>query len=134
MKTIRAITIGVAIWAIGVVSYSLSFFFLIMKNPEQQANTVLFLVVMPLVWLGSALYYKNGSTTHGYKVGLTFLLVAAALDALITVPLFMVPQGVGHLEFFTSIGFWVIALEFILVALLYWVINVRPKAISTQKV
>ncbi len=132
MKTTRAIAIGIAIWGLGVASYSASFFVPIMENAEQQANIVLFLAVMPLVWLGSRFYYKKDASTHGHKVGLMFLMTAAALDALITVPLLIIPAGGSYVEFFTAIGFWIIAFEFILVTLLYWVLKVQPSTLSNQ--
>ena len=88
---------------------------------------VLFIVVMPLVWLGSYLYYQKGSKTHGYFVGQVFLLVAAFLDALITVPLFVIPNGGNHYTFFTDLGFWIIAFELLGVAVLYYYTRVYPK-------
>ncbi len=127
MKTTRAILIGIGIWAAGVSAFTLSYYVPILENPDQQANIVLFTVVMPLVWLGSHLYYKNDRSTHGYLIGQTFLLVAAALDALVTVPVFMIPNGVNHYDFFTDPGFWGIACEFIAVAVLYYYIKVYPK-------
>lgn len=120
MKIIRAILIGIAIWIIGVLFYSISFSVLILEDAENQANMVLFVVVIPLVWLGSSFYYKNGDKTHGFKVGQTMLLTSVALDAIITVPFFMAPNGGNHYSFFTSLGFWIIAFEFLVIATLYW--------------
>ena len=127
MKTLRAALLGVGIWFFAVVFYALSFQFQLLENPEQQANTVLFIVVMPLVWLGSHIYYKKEQTTHGYKVGQVFLITAAVLDAVITVPLFIMPQGGSHLEFFTAPGFWIIAFEMVATAVLYYYIKVYPQ-------
>lgn len=126
MKTIKAILIGMGIWFLAVCFYTLSYQFQIMEDPDQQANIVLFTVVMPLVWLGSYIYYKTGSTSHGYLVGQTFLLVAAFLDAVITVPLFIIPNGGNHYSFFTDIGFWIIAFEMLGVAVLYYYLRVYP--------
>ncbi len=131
MKTVRAIGIGVAIWALGVSAYTLSFFIPVLDNPEQQANTVLFIVVLPLVWFGSKWYYNKERNTHGYWVGQTFFLTAAALDALITVPLLVLPNGGSYYAFFTDPGFWIIGLEFMATAVLYWYSKVYTK---TQKV
>ena len=128
MQKIRAIIIGVGIWAMAVTCYTLSYQFQILENADQQANMVLFTVVMPLVWLGAHLYYKNDDTTHGYAVGQVFLLVAAFLDALITVPLFIIPNGGSHYSFFTDLGFWMIAIELVGVAVLYYYLMVFPKS------
>ena len=132
MKKIRAIVIGIGIWGLGVGAYIGSFFIPLMENPEEQAHLVLFLVVMPLVWFGSKLYYKVGQRTHGYWVGQSFLLTAAALDALITVPFLVIPNGGSHYEFFTSLGFWTIAFEFLSIAVLYYYIKVYTKAVKTS--
>tara|TARA_R110002073_G_scaffold128999_3_gene275120 strand:- start:82359 stop:82760 length:402 start_codon:yes stop_codon:yes gene_type:complete len=128
MKIKRAILLGIIIWSIGILLYSLSYAIPILENPDIQANLVLFIAVMPLIWLGCRFYYKKDSRTHGYLVGQTFLLTAAALDAIITVPFFIMPNGGSHYSFFTDLGFWVIAFEFLLVAVLYWYAKVYPQA------
>lgn len=119
MKTLRAIVIGTGIWGLGVGAYVLSLFIPLMENAEHQANLVLLLAVAPLVWFGSRMYYQKEQKTHGLLVGLVFLMTAAILDALITVPFLLIPNGGSYYEFFTDPGFWVIALEFLGVAMLY---------------
>nr|WP_299344639.1 DUF5367 family protein [Allomuricauda sp.] len=128
MKVTRAVLIGAVIWILGVSFYSLSFFINLMEDAQQQANLVLFITVMPLVWMGSKLYYGKNQNTHGYVVGQTFFLVAATLDALITVPLLVIPNGGSHYEFFTDSGFWLIGLEFITTAMVYWYAKVYAKS------
>lgn len=125
MKKIRAVLIGVAIWFLGVSAFTLSFSIPILEDAELQANMVLFLMVIPLVWLGTKIYFLNGVNTKGYWVGLTFFLVAAALDALITVPYLVIPNGGSYIEFYTDPGFWLIALLFIGVAALYGYLKVK---------
>lgn len=132
MKTKRAIIIGIAIWVIAVLFYSISYYVPILKDADNQANVVLFIVVMPLVWLGCSYFYKKGNRSHGFKVGQTMLLTAVALDALITVPLFVMPNGGNHFSFFTSLGFWIIAFEFLIVATLYWYIKVYPQIVQSK--
>jgi len=133
MKTKRAILLGIAIWIIAILFYSISYYVPILEDADNQANIVLFVVVMPLVWLGASYYYKKGSKTHGFIVGQTMLLTAVTLDALITVPLFIIPNGGNHYSFFTSLGFWIIAFEFLLVSALYWYIRIYPRKISQEK-
>ena len=127
MKIKRALLAGMAIWVIAILFYSISYYFPVLENVETQANLVLFVLVPPLVWLGCTFYYKKDNQTHGYLVGQTMLLTAAALDVFITVPFFVIPEGGSHYSFFTSIGFWIIAAEFLLVAVLYWYARVYPK-------
>ena len=133
MKIKRAIALGILIWSIGILLYSLSYYVPILKNPETQANLVLFVAVIPLVWIGSRLYYKKDSQTHGYLLGQTLLLTAVALDALITVPFFVIPNGGSHYSFFTGLGFWIIAIEFLLVATLYWYARVYTQIKSSKQ-
>ncbi|MDL5514284.1 DUF5367 family protein [Arenibacter sp. M-2] len=133
MKIKRALLIGILIWIIAILFYSASYYVPIMENREAQANLVLFVVVIPLVWLGCAFYYKNDLQTHGYLVGQTMLLTAVVLDGLITVPFFIIPQGGSHYSFFTSLGFWIIAAEFLLVAVLYWYTRVYHKTNLQKK-
>lgn len=127
MKHVRAIVIGFIIWIIGVSVYNLSFTFSIIEDAQQQANMLLFIAVIPLVWFGTKQYYKQGDTTHGYWVGQTFFLTATALDALITVPVFIIPNGGSYYQFFTDLGFWLIGFEFLAIAMLYWYIQFKIK-------
>lgn len=119
MKTFRAIAIGILIWTLGVSAFSLSFLVPILENSEQQANLVLLITVIPLVWFGSKLYYKKDNKTHGMWIGITFFGVAAILDSLITVPLLIVPNGGSHYIFFSDPGFWLIGGVFVTTAILY---------------
>jgi hypothetical protein len=130
MKYLRAISIGIIIWIIGVSVYNLSFTFTIIEDAQQQANMLLFIAVMPLVWFGTKQYYKIDANTHGYWVGQTFFLTAAALDALITVPVFILPNGGSYYQFFTDLGFWLIGFEFLAIAMLYWYIQLGIKKLK----
>jgi hypothetical protein len=133
MKTIlRAIIIGAIIWIIGVSLYSLSFYIPIIENAELQANLILTLAVIPLVWFGAKAYYKKGNNTNGLLVGLTFFLTAAFLDAVITVPYLIIPNGGSYKQFFTDLGFWLIGLEFIVIAALYWHLNISTRKQSNN--
>ncbi len=76
MKTTRAILIGIVIWIIAILFYSISFAIPIVEDLDTQANIVLFVVVMPLIWFGCHFYYKKDNKTHGLKVGQTLLLTA----------------------------------------------------------
>lgn len=127
MKQIRAIGIGSIIWIIGVSIYTLSSYISILEDAALQANMLLFLSVIPLVWYGAKQYYKEGINTHGYWVGQTFFLTSATLDALITVPFFSIPNGGSHYQFFTDFGFWLIGFEFVGIAVLYWYIETSIK-------
>jgi len=132
MKTKLTILLGIAIWIIAVLFYSISYYVPLLENADTQANVVLFIIVIPLVWVGCFYYYKKDNKTHGYRVGQTMLLTSIALDVLITVPLFVIPNGGNHYNFFTSLGFWIIAFEFLLVAVLYWYTQIYPQKMQSK--
>jgi hypothetical protein len=133
MKTIlRAIIIGTIIWIIGVSLYSLSFYIPIIENAKLQANLILTFGVIPLVWFGAKAFFKKVNNTNGKLVGLTFFLTAAFLDAAITVPYLIIPNGGNYKQFFTDLGFWLIGLEFIVIAALYWHLNISTRKQSNN--
>ena len=127
MKTVKALAIGTLVWILGVSAFSTIYMLPIMENRYLQANIGLALAVPPLVWLGAWIYYKREKSAHGLKLGLLMLMASATLDALITVPMLIIPYGGSYASFFGSLDFWLIAIEFILVSLTYWYLNVRPK-------
>ena len=133
MKIKRLIVLGIFIWSMGILLYSLSFYLPILEDREMQANIVLFLSVIPLVWFGCRFYYKSDRQTHGYLVGQALLLIAVVLDTLITVPFFVIPKGGSHYSFFTGLGFWIIAIEFLVVATLYWYARVYSQIKSSKR-
>ncbi len=130
MQIKRALIATAIVWTLGVTAYILSHFVKIMYNPELQANVALTLALIPSVILGTKFYYKKGAYTNGFKLGVFMFLITICLDAIITVPVFIIPAGGDHLAFFSDPGFWFIGFEYILVVGLYSVF--RPK-IKTRK-
>jgi len=132
MKQLRAIGIGVIIWILGVSIYTVSFYIPILEDPELQANILLSFGILPIVWFAAKLYYTKRNTLKGYWLGLVFFLTATVLDALITVPFLIVPSGGTYYTFFSAAGFWLIGLEFIATATLYWYTKIYPKRKSVH--
>ena len=124
----RALLAAVLVWILGVGVYISSYFFHFLEDAELQANIMLTLAVIPGALLGAFIYYKSGQKTHGLKLGGFMFATAMILDAIITVPLFILPLGGTHLSFFTDPGFWLIALLYIGVVMLYWKLKVvKPR-------
>lgn len=130
MNKLRALFIGISIWVAGVGLFVLSYMIPLLENTDVQANLVLALWVPVFVWLGSHYYYKKASSTHGIKLGLVFMLVAIVLDALITVPVLLKPYNETHQSFFTDPSFWLIALEMVVVAVVYYYLKVHSKLLT----
>jgi hypothetical protein len=119
----RAIISAILVWTLGVTAYIMSYLVEVMNNPELQANVVLTLAVIPSAILGAKFYYKKGANTNGFKLGILLFFIAMILDAVITVPLFILPAGGNHLSFFSDPVFWLIGLEYILIVGIYSLIS-----------
>lgn len=123
---------AVIVWTIGVTAFVGSYFVPVMSDPDLQANWVLSLVLIPAAALGAHLYYRKGHPTNGFVLGIAMFLVAMILDALITVPVFIMPYGGNHLTFFTDTGFWLIAIEYISVVAAYRLIQRAVKVVGVR--
>ena len=132
MNIKRAILSAAIVWILGVSAYIGSFFFEWMEDPELQANLILTFALIPSAILGTHFYYRKRHNTNGFKLGVIMFITAMALDAMITVPLFIIPEGGSHITFFMDPGFWLIAVEFILVVGLYWRLRVVYSAMRLR--
>lgn len=121
---IKSIVISaIIIWIIGVVTFIASYFVPIASDADLQANWVISIVLIPSTYLGAHIYYRNGYKTNGFILGSFIFLIAAILDAIITVPIFIIPNGGNYVSFFTDIGFWLIGLEIVIISVVYWKIK-----------
>lgn len=121
------------VYVIGVSAFLGSFFIPIMNDVELQANLALMLAIIPASLLGAKIYYQKGYTTNGFTLGAFMFFITMILDAIITVPLFVIPNGGSHVAFFTDPGFWLIAVEYIGVVGLFWYFKKSKQApVETQ--
>lgn len=118
------------IYSIAVSFFIASYFVPIMEDPDLQANWVLSIVLIPIVSLGTHIYYRKGHQTNGFILGTFMFLIAGILDALITVPVFIIPYGGDYKSFFFDLSFWLIGVEYISVVAAYWQIE---KAVNRTK-
>lgn len=128
LKLRSAVISALLIYVLGVSAFVISYFVPVLEDPDRQANMVLMIVMIPIASFGAYLYYRRGHDTHGIVLGAFLFLLAIFLDALITVPLFIIPAGGDHASFFTDPGFWLIGLEYITVVAAYWQIDKTLKA------
>lgn len=116
------------VYVFGILAFVGSYFVPIMENPDLQANIVLMAAIIPAAYLGAYLYYRRGYTTHGFLLGGTMFCGAIVLDAIITVPVFIIPNGGNHFTFFGDPGFWLIGFEYVAVVAAYWKLKVVKQA------
>lgn len=111
----HAIISSLVVYLIGITSYIVSYFIPLLDDKDLQANLVLMIVLIPAVLIGANLYYRRGYSTKGLLLGTVMFMGAMILDALITVPFFIIPYGGSYLSFFGDPGFWLIAIEYVAV-------------------
>ena len=117
-KNLFSIVCGRFVWILGVSFYLLSFYVPILENPDLQYNIVLALGIIPSACLGTYLFYLK-SYMKPSKLGLTFVIVATFLDLIITVPVFIIPNGGNYSEFFGDPMFYTIVVEFYFIVFYY---------------
>ena len=111
---------AIIVWVLGVSAYVSSYFIPILDNPDAQASWVLIIALIPATILGAHFYYRRGYKTNGLLLGSFMFLITILLDACITVPVFIIPNGGSHLTFFGELEFWLIGLEYITLISIYW--------------
>lgn len=114
---------ALVVYIIGIAAFIGSYFLPIMDDPDLQANIVLMIVIVPAAIAGSSLYYRKRHATNGLTLGAVMFLGAIILDAIITVPVFILPMGGDHLSFFGDPGFWLIGLVYIGTVVGYWALK-----------
>ncbi|SMO32427.1 hypothetical protein SAMN06265379_10123 [Saccharicrinis carchari] len=131
MSKVRAIIVGGIIWILGSSFYAASYLFPLLNDPELQADLVLAVAIIPNAWLGAHIFYRK-SNLSGPKLGAIVVLTAIILDALITVPYLIVPQGGTYYSFFSAPAFWLIAFEYLMVVVLYWHFRVKSSLAKSK--
>jgi len=119
LKIRRASLSALIVWVLGITAYVGSYLVPVLADPETQANWVLALALIPATALGAGIYYRKGYRTKGWVLGTYMFGLTILLDAGITVPVFIIPEGGNHLAFFTDPVFWLIGLEYIGLIALY---------------
>ena len=74
---------------------------------------------MPLVATVGARYYYADAEAKSVVLGLFMFAVAGSLDAIITVPLLIMPAGGSYQSFYGDPGFWVIGIEYVAAVAFY---------------
>ncbi|GAB1308575.1 hypothetical protein KH5_12580 [Urechidicola sp. KH5] len=90
----------------------------ILENTELQSNIVLVLAIVPCASIGTYLFYKK-SFIKPSVLALIFIGVSIVLDALVTVPMFIIPNGGSFSEFFGDAIFYTLVVEFYFIVLYY---------------
>lgn len=125
MKIARAVLIGMLLWALIFVEWSIIMFAPVLKDLGNIQYLIHYTALIPIVLLGTSLYYKGKDKTNGFLLGLVMLAAGVALDAIITVPIFTIPQGVGYTKFFLSTSMLIGFVEYVAISGIYWMKKIK---------
>ncbi|WP_323756034.1 DUF5367 family protein [Roseivirga sp.] len=124
----HAIVSSIIVYVLLIPVFIGSFYVPLIDDPDLQANLALMVAMLPAAYLAAHIYYRKGHKTNGLVLGLFMFLNAIVLDAIITVPVFIIPLGGDHLSFFSDISFWLIGLEYVTIIATYWQLKVVKNA------
>ena len=113
----RACKAALIAWTLGVASF-VAGYLVPSSDPDLVANTVLFCAVPLVATVGARFYYQQAES-KGLFLGLFMFAVAGSLDAIITVPLLIMPAGGSYKSFYGDPGFWIIGIEYVAAVALY---------------
>ena len=116
MKLQRSIMFGTALWIAAFVVISIVMFTPWFKESQLRIMATWWIVEIPVVLLLSKWYFKADPPTvkKGFLLGIVGLAVSMALDAIITVPLFVKSYAV----FYGSWQLWVGLVEILALCIL----------------
>lgn len=125
MNLSRAFLSGIIVWIAIFLAFTIMSFIPTLKGAETIQTFVVYLLLIPILFLGLNFYYKKGQSNNGFQVGLIIILTCLLLDALITVPFVIIPHGGDYTSFFINPLFVFMGLEILLISFGYWTTKVK---------
>ncbi len=106
MKVLRALGFGALLWVLLFFEVSILMFGLKLEQGSAIFLIVHYVAVTLFLVLASLLYFRGKGVKNGFLQGIgagfLFLIAGLVLDSIITIPLFIIPQGGGYIEFFLT--------------------------------
>lgn len=102
MKYLRAVLLGAMVWALIFVEWSIMVFTPGLKDIGNWQWAIHFVVLAAFVIFAAWIYNKGKEKLHGLSFGVIMLITSIVLDAVISIPLFILPQGTSYAEFFLN--------------------------------
>jgi len=107
MKLLRAVGIGIVLWVL--IFFEVSILMFGFKLSEGTAFYVVHYILLVLFAVLMSLWYfwhrrMRGGFFRGLWLGVMFVFVGVVLDSIITIPLWIIPQGGSHSEFLLNPG------------------------------
>jgi len=120
MKLGRAIAVGILIWVLIFIEWSIMLFIPVLKDALYLQWLIHYIVLFFLAILAAHLYYKSKDKVNGFALGLVLLIIGIILDIIVTVPFFIEE---GYVFYFSNIYLWIGFIELIIVVWFYKLIK-----------
>lgn len=125
MKVSRAVLSGVMIWLQIFTLFTAISFIPVLKESSYIQSIVIFAIVIPIVISGVWFYYRKEKSAKALHLALIIILTSLVLDAIITVPFIIIPEGGNYLSFFTDPNLLLLALEIVMISFAYYKFQIR---------
>lgn len=132
MEKFRAVFVGIFVWTLILILFSIMGLVPAIHDSELTQNLILYVVLIPLVSFGAAYFYKKGDKTNGFIIGAIMAFTGIILDAVITVPFVIIPQGGSYSSFFINPFFFITIIEYVFIVFFYWKIKVKMNSSSIK--
>ncbi len=111
MKAEKIIGFGVLLWIFMMVWMGILLFaFGIQGSIEQLSAAPLIIHLVLLVVITSLLtkaYYNSRDKMDGFGLGFSWVVIAAILDLILTIPLYIIANGGSYAHFFSNPWVWI---------------------------
>lgn len=129
MNITRLTLSSILVWVLIFCLFTLMSFLPTINNSTILQGLFIGVFLIPCALLGAYIYYRTGSKLNGFRIGIFMAAIALILDALITVPLVVIPHQGSYFEFYTDPLLWFLIVEYITIIFVYQ--KVRIKEAST---
>ncbi len=119
MNKIRAVLSGIILWIMIFSLYTLISFIPLFRQSIILQNSIVFIGVIIFVYFSVLFYFRKGKKISGLMLAILMIITALGLDALVTVPMVMIPQGIGYKIFYATPFLWLMVAEILMFTVLF---------------
>lgn len=115
MNISRAILSGVIVWVMIFTYFILVSFIPQIKDSELIQHLLLWFILIPILVFGLNFYHKKEPKSNQLLIGVFIIVTCLILDAIITIPLTIIPYGGSYASFFMNPFLWIIIVEMLII-------------------
>lgn len=108
MRLLRGILLGIAFWVLVFFEVSILMFGFGFNSPDIKYYIIHYILLTAFTIIANIIYFNGKKIKKGVIEGILFgvilVIVGIILDAVITVPLFIIPQGGSYSSFLLNLG------------------------------